>query len=174
MDLFEAIRERTSYRGNYLMDKVPYGDLKKIVQAGMDAPSGRNLQTTSFVVVDDENQLLEIAKIMPSRSVASAPAVIVAAFGEDDPDDIFSSEREDCAAAVQNMLLAITAMGYASCWIDGELKLEGRAEKISSLLHLPAGITAHVILPVGKAAASPKKRPKLSFEQRACRNHCGK
>ena len=86
-----------------------------------------------------KNQLLEIAKIMPSRLVASAPAVIVAAFGEDDPDDIFSSEREDCAAAVQNMLLAITAMGYASCWIDGELKLEGRAEKISSLLHLPAG-----------------------------------
>lgn len=172
MDLFEAIRERMSYRGKYLFDKVPYEDLKKIVQAGMDAPSGRNLQTTSFVVVDDENLLLEIAKIVPTGLVASAPALIVAAFGEDDPDDIFSSEREDCAAAVQNMLLAVTAMGYASCWIDGELKLDGRAEKISSLLRLPAGIKAHVLLPVGRAASSEKRRQKLSFEQRACRNRC--
>ncbi len=170
MELFEAIRQRASYRGDYLFDKIPFEDLQRIVQAGMDAPSGRNMQTTYFAVVDDESLLVEMRAILPSRPMRSAPAAIVVAFRVDDPEDIFASESEDCAAAVQNMLLAITALGYASCWVDGELKLEERAEKISRLLHLPPGMNAHVLLPVGKAAGDAKRPRKLTFGQRACHN----
>lgn len=169
MELFEAIRERASYRGEYLPDKVPFTDLEKIVRAGMAAPSGRNMQTTAFVIVDDEDLLSGIGRILPSQLTGSAPAMIVAAYGED-PDDFFASEREDCAAAVQNMLLAMTALGYASCWIDGEIRLRGRAEAIGMLLDLPEGITARVILPVGKAASAAKQPAKLGFDQRAYHN----
>ena len=172
MKLFEAIRQRASYRGEYLFDKVPFEDLKSIVRAGMDAPSGRNMQTTYFTVVDDETLMDELREIMPSRPLRSAPAAIIASFKVDDPDDLFSSEYEDCAAAVQNMLLAITALGYASCWIDGELKLSERAEKISAVLRLPSGMKAHVLLPVGRPAGKIKRPQKLTFEQRACRNRC--
>jgi nitroreductase len=170
MELFEAMQTRASYRGEYLMDRVPAEDMETIVRAGMAAPSGRNMQTTSFVIVDDESLLSEIGKILPSRLVASAPAIIAAAFREEDGEDIFASEREDCAAAVLNMLLAITALGYASCWIDGELKLEGRAEKLSALLRLPAGVQVRVLLPVGKPAAEIKRPRKLAFAQRTRKN----
>ena len=35
---------------------------------------------------------------------------------------------EDCAAAVANMLLAITAVGYATVWTDGALRREVEAK----------------------------------------------
>ncbi len=170
MELFEAIGMRGSYRGAYLYGKVPAEDLERIVQAGLDAPSGRNLQTTSFVIVDDESLLLEISRILPSRLVASAPAIIVAAYRDADADDEFSSEREDCAAAVQNMLLSITALGYASCWIDGEIRLNNKAEQISTLLGLPAGLQVRVLLPVGKAASEIKRPRRMTFSQRVRKN----
>ena len=37
MDLFEAIEKRSSYRLEYKVSAVPRDDLRKIMQAGLDA-----------------------------------------------------------------------------------------------------------------------------------------
>ena len=52
MNVFEAINKRHSYRGKYKPDPIPREDLIKIMQAGLDAPSGCNKQTTSLIAVD--------------------------------------------------------------------------------------------------------------------------
>ena len=39
MDLFDAIKERYSYRGSFKNTTISVDHLKKIVQAGLDAPS---------------------------------------------------------------------------------------------------------------------------------------
>ena len=49
MDVIEAIKTRHSYRGEYLPDPVPREDLVTIMEAGLAAPSGCNMQTTSLV-----------------------------------------------------------------------------------------------------------------------------
>ena len=49
MDVFEAIGKRYSYRGGFQPRAIPREDLSKIVQAGLQAPSGCNAQTTAFV-----------------------------------------------------------------------------------------------------------------------------
>lgn len=169
MELFDAIYKRTSYRGEYTSEKVPYEDLEKIAEAGMAAPSGCNLQTTSFYIVDDEALVIGIAGLLMSPAVKTAPALIVAAMNTGLTDD-FTFEKEDCAAAVENMLLAITALGYASCWIDGELLYEQKAEKISRILNMPEEQTPRVLLPVGKPASGCGRKPKLPFEQRTTHN----
>ena len=53
MNVIEAIHCRHSYRGKYKNIPVPKDDLIKIMQAGLDAPSGCNKQTTSLIAVDD-------------------------------------------------------------------------------------------------------------------------
>ena len=53
MELFESIRRRHSYRGPFRDQPVRRADPERIVEAGIRAPSGRNAQTTSFVIVDD-------------------------------------------------------------------------------------------------------------------------
>ena len=86
----------------------------------------------------------------------------------------FSFAAEDCAAAVENMLLAITALGYASVWLDGVLRTEDRAARIGRLLGVPTGRTIRILLPIGVPAEPGKQRERFSFDQRAWFNRYGR
>ena len=168
MQVFDAIGKRHSYRGGFIRKPIPREDLARIVQAGIQAPSGYNGQSTSFVIVDDESLLEKIAEIVPNEVVRGAPAVIVCfmdLLATSDKDFFFGAE--DYAAAVENMLLAMTDLGYASVWIDGALRREDRSERIRRLLGAPEGRQVRVILPLGIPSEQRKQKEKKEFGQRA-------
>ena len=135
MDVFEAIEKRHSYRGAFEQNAIPREDLKKMVQAGIQAPSGYNGQSTSFVIVDDGDLLRRISGIVGSKVIEQAPALIVCVM---DPDATIDKGLlfgvEDYGAAVENILLAVTAMGYATVWMDGVLRRENRARRVNGNL----------------------------------------
>lgn len=175
MDLFEAIRARHSYRGTYTSRSVPREDLRAIVETGIRAPSGHNAQTTSFVIVDDPDLLSRVVQgVGRAKSLADARALIAVVM---DPrpaagwDIAFGVE--DCAAAVENMLLAITALGYASVWIDGDLRKGDTAARIAGLLGIPEPLQVRVVLPVGVPADPETQRKKAPFTERAFWNRYG-
>jgi hypothetical protein len=64
-------------------------------------------------------------------------------------------------------LLAITGLGYASVWLDGVLRSEGRAQKIGEAIGLPASKKVQILLPVGVAQEYLPHREKLPFKERA-------
>jgi nitroreductase len=70
---------------------------------------------------------------------------------------------QDYSAAIENMLLAITELGYQSCWYEGHITDDDRiGDKIASVLNVPEGYDVVCILPVGKAADefhAPVKKP---------------
>ena len=174
MDLFDAISSRYSYRGEFSDVPVPRNDLEKIVQAGIQAPSACNEQVASFVVIDDPQLLRQVAEIVGKPVCATAKAMIVCVA---DPRPVYANfafPAEDCAAAVENMLLAITALGYASVWLDGVLRAEDRAARIARLLGVPSGRTVRILLPIGVPATPGHQRDKLPFDQRAWFNRHGK
>lgn len=76
-------------------------------------------------------------------------------------------EVEDYAASVENMLLAATALGYATVWMDGMTKAPAACAAIASLLHVPEGKTVRTILPLGVPAEVGEPKPRKSFEERA-------
>jgi len=173
MDLFEAIAKRYSHRAEFTAAPVPREDLVKIVLAGMRAPSAKNDQVASFVVVDDPAQIQAVAKILDRPVCYAAKALIVCVT---DPRPVFqdlSFAVEDCAAAVENMLLAITALGYASVWVQGALRLGDTAQRIGSLLGVPEGQQVQIVLPVGVPASVGAQAPRQAFEQRAWFNRWG-
>ncbi|MCI0499286.1 MAG: nitroreductase family protein [Planctomycetales bacterium] len=170
MDIFEAIKRRHSYRGGLKNQPIPRQDLQKIVQAGLDAPSGKNAQTTRFVIVDEPGLVGRIAQMHPVNKAMQQARAFIACVVDCQPEAIYegmSFAVEDCAAAVENMLLAITALGYASVWIDGWLRVEGRNETIGKLLGVPSGKIIRILLPIGVPAEEYKQPPKMPFEQRA-------
>jgi nitroreductase len=171
MEVFEAIKARHSYRGEFTDSPVPREDLKKIVQAGMEAPSGCNAQTTSFVIVDDLSVIKAIAGIVDKPVVRGAKAIIVCVVEHREIFKGMSFGVEDCSAAVENMLLAITALGYATVWIDGNIRGDDRAKKIAALLGIPADREVRIILPMGIPKEPVQAKEKLPFDQRACFNH---
>ncbi len=171
MELFKAIAKRHSYRGGFQKERIPREDLSKIVQAGIQAPSGKNAQTTEFVIIDDAEILRQLGKILDKKVVLEARAVIVCIIEEIPVFEGISFAVEDCAAAVENMLLAVTALEYATVWIDGVLRSEKRGERIARLLDLPAKKQVRIILPLGAPTEEGTQREKKPFEERAWFNH---
>jgi nitroreductase len=74
--------------------------------------------------------------------------------------------------AVENMLLAITALGYASVWLDGALREDGVGQAIDRLLGVPddPSIGARVLLPVGVPAAPGRQNSRKPWAERVCYN----
>jgi nitroreductase len=177
MELFEAISERYSYRGTFKNDPVPTKDLEKIVQAGLDAPSAGNRQTTQFVIIDNVDIIAKVKTAFADQPfVATAPAFI-AAIVDADPKPYreggYIFVLEDCSAAIENILLAITGLGYASVWLDGVLRGEGRAQKIGEAIDLPENKKVQILLPVGVPDEKLPHREKFAFKERVWFNRYG-
>ncbi|MGA2976522.1 MAG: nitroreductase family protein [Spirochaetia bacterium] len=174
MDVFKAIEARHSYRSGFSPTPVPRKDLERIVRAGIQAPSGYNAQTTSFVIVDEPALIKEMARIAENDVIAAAPAAVVCVMDprETEPGRLRCGV-EDYSAAVENMLLAVTALGYASVWIDGILREEERAARIGALLSVPRRQVVRAILPIGKPTEQGKQAEKKPFGERAWFNRFG-
>ncbi len=69
---------------------------------------------------------------------------------------------EDGAAAVQNMLLAATALGYGACWLEGYTLR--REDELKIMLRVPAEKRLMTLVPVGVPAEWPTKEKKTLAE----------
>ena len=168
MDLLELINSRHSYRGKFESTPVPREDLVKIMEAGLAAPSGCNKQTTSLIAVDDPAVLEKLRKVIDPPVGETAPAMIcvltqrIIAYR----DRCFAVQ--DYSAAIENMLLAITALGYQSCWYEGHVTDADRiGDQMAKILGVPDGYELICVLPVGVAMTEPAAPKKKSFEERA-------
>lgn len=168
MDMLTLISTRRSYRGKYLPTPIPREHLTAIMQAGLDAPSGCNKQTTSLIAVDDPEVLAKLRGVIDPPVAETAPAYIcvltkrIIAYR----DRCFSVQ--DYSAAIQNMLLAIVALGYQSCWYEGHITDADRiGEKMARILGVPEEYELVCLLPVGVAADPVRAPKKLDFAERA-------
>ncbi|MCR5613375.1 nitroreductase family protein [Treponema sp.] len=168
MNVLEAIKNRRSYRGKYKSEKIPREDLIKIMQAGLDAPSGCNKQTTSLVCVDEEDLLKQINAVIDPPVCETAPALICVLSQKINAYRDRCFAVQDYSAAIENMLLAIFDLGYQSCWIEGHITDKDRiCDKIAEILNVPDGYDLVCILPIGIAEGEPVLPKKKSFEERA-------
>lgn len=170
MDIFEAIKKRATYRGPYKNVEIPTEHLDKIVQAGIDAPSGCNAQTTSFIIVNDKSIMSKLATIIPKGGMDTATAAIVLLADRKPVYGKTTFYKEDYSAAVQNIYLAATALGYATCWLDGALRHDDIHLKISKVLGVPKDLLTCVLLPIGVPQNEVVHKEKKPFNQRACYN----
>lgn len=175
MNTMEAIRTRRSYRGKFKNTPVPREHLKQILEAGFHAPSGCNKQTTSFIAVDDPELMKQLHAVIDPPVGESAPAMVCVLTQK-----IFAYRDkafyiQDYAAAIENMLLAITELGYASCWIEGHITDVDRiGDKMARILDVPEEYELVCFLPVGIPAEECKAVKKRDFAQRAWINGFGK
>jgi len=142
MELFEAIAKRSSVRA-YVPCEVPEADLLRIVDAGRRAPSGGNRQPLEFLLLTGRDTLRALEKVQACFGSASAAVGLVA-----DPT-VSRWWLEDAAAAAENMLLALCALGYASVWVEGTLLKQ--EEFASNLLGVAAPKRLVILLPIGRA-----------------------
>jgi len=177
MNTFEAISKRYSYRGSYKSTPVPRDDLNKILEAGLTAPSGCNRQTTSLIGLDEPELISSISDLINKNGFKGTnPPAGICILTQKIPgyNDVYFY-IQDYSAAIQNMLLAITALGYASCWIEGQVTCSAETQKqISELLCIPAEYIVVGYLPVGIPEAEGKRPSYKAFNERAWFNRFGR
>ena len=168
MRTLDVINNRTSYRGKFENTVVPKKDLKKIIEAGMAAPSGCNKQTTSFIAVDDPELLAKLREVIKPAAAETAPAIIcvisqkIIAY----KDRCFNVQ--DYSAAIQNMLLAAVELGYQSCWYEGQITdTDAIGQKMAEILNVPNDYELVCFLPIGIASEPLKYVNKKPFTERA-------
>jgi nitroreductase len=150
MDALEAIRKRRSVR-KYTGAPIPREHLEIIVDAGRLAASGHNNQPWDFVVVTDR-AMIDRLKVA-SQWMEQAGAIIAVVL---DPESRWW--LEDGAAAVENMLIAATALGYGSCWLEGYTL--PREEEFKTLLGVPREKRLLTLVPIGVPVEWPAKDKK--------------
>ena len=68
---------------------------------------------------------------------------------------------QSVAAAIENMLLAIHALGYGSCWMTGPIVAQ---EAFERLLGFGKEKSIVALLPVGRPSENPSARPRRPLE----------
>ena len=150
MDTLEAIRTRRSIR-KYLDRRVPEELVQTLLAAAMQAPSARNQQPWYFVVIDDVAMLARIPEFMPNAAMAAEAPLAILVCGDLSLEESEGYWLVDCAAAVENVLLAAHALGLGAVWC-GVYPREARMDGLRQLVGLPKNVIAHSLVVLGYAA----------------------
>ena len=116
MELLDAILKRRSIR-RFTKDKINIEKIDILLKAAMSAPSAANRKPWEFYVITDEKILNELRSASKYTNYEASLAIIVCGNltkALDEPNT--SYWIQDCSAASENILLAVTDMNLGSVW----------------------------------------------------------
>jgi len=154
MDFFDVVKSRRSVR-KYSDQQVPRDVLERIVEAGINAPTGCNFQLKQYLIVDEPEMISRLRFV--SKAMTGAPAAIVL-LTEEKTTPYGEFWIQDASAAMENMLLAAVALGYAGCWIEGNIR--PHEDKLREILKVPESLRVWALTPIGKPGIDAKRPPK--------------
>ena len=145
--MLDVIYKRRSIR-KYQNKPVEEEKLNEVLKAAMYAPSGMNKQPWHFIVCKERKTLDEVQKIHPySSMLSSAPCCIIVA-GDTKMEHAKGSYIQDCAAAVENLLLAACALELGTCWL-GIYPDKTRQGQFKKLFNMPSDIEPLCVVALG-------------------------
>ena len=155
MDFFDVTEKRRSVR-KFTGDPIPKQDLEKIVNAARLAPNGSNKQLWTFIIITDRTTIERLSKAASWSEKAGAMIAVVV-------DPATKYWVEDGSAAIENILLAGTALGYGTCWLEGNIQPHEAEFKL--LLNIPEHLNLLSLVPVGVPVEWPESKTKKSLEE---------
>jgi nitroreductase len=188
-DLFSVIERQRAHR-RFSDDPLDDGTVERVLRAATFAPSAENKQPWEFVVVRDDAARQKIASIMqraweeyarefsaPRSSAsllahvddgmtggfATAPVFVVVAADVERTLDV--TVPSSIFPAVQNLLLAATALGLGSALTT----IATMSAELASLLGLPDHVKPVVVVPLGwpaKPLGPPVREPVAAHTHR--------
>ncbi|MFQ5516929.1 MAG: nitroreductase family protein [Acidimicrobiia bacterium] len=139
MNLYDHVRHLRAVR-NFLPEPIAQDQMEAILQAGRWTGSSKNLQNWAFVVIEEEEGRTALASAGRFSGPLIAAPLVVALVG------LPEGYEFDIGRAAQNMMLAASALGIASCPVT--LHMEDRA---AAMLRLPPDHTCRYAIAFGIA-----------------------
>lgn len=167
MELFETLLKRRSCR-SFLATEVKQVDIDKILHAAMSGPSACNYKPWEFYVVKNETALAELRKATKYSNINGKVAIVVCGnMSKTLPFDMKDYWIEDTSAAIENILLAATALGLGSLWC-GVYPQKRNIENVKNILNLKDNIIPLGIVYLGY----PEKQaePRDQYDEKCIHN----
>ena len=159
-----VIEARRSTRHFDTTKEIPDEDVRKIIRAGMYAPSAVNSQTWHFIVIRDKETLAKIPEVHPYCAFAKDSSFTVIVCSEPALEKIPGYWVQDCSAATENILLAATALGYGGTWC-GVYPYEERIAPLRKLFNIPENVIPMNVVPIGVPAKTTPKPERFKEER---------
>lgn len=154
MDFLEVIDKRHSVR-RYSDRPVERELLDAIVRIAQTAPSSRNSQSTSFVIIEDKDTIEALSQM---RDYGASPLrgahSVILVVGDTTKTDLWV---DNCAISATFIQLAVTSMDLVSCWVHINcrpcLKTEPEGDMaddyVSNLLGIKDGLHPYCAIAIG-------------------------
>jgi nitroreductase len=157
----QTIFTRRSIR-KYTDELVSEQQIKLLLEAAMAAPSGSNRKPWHFIVVTDRQRLDELAKSHSHGKMLFEAPLCIAVCG----DTTISPSYwvQDCSAATENLLLAVTALGLGAVWL-GVYPRENRLQPIRKILEVPENIIPLNLIAIGHPGEEKDARTQFDASQ---------
>ncbi len=166
METEKCIKLRRSAR-SYLKKEVDIDLVAEVIDAARYAPSSGNIQNWKFVLVKDEKTRNSIASICKDQAFVAKAPVIIVVYAEIKRIKILYGIRgealysiQNCAAAIQNMIIRAHDLGLATCWVG-----DFDEKKLNDVLGASGDIRPQAIITLGYASEHrpTKKQPLKNF-----------
>jgi nitroreductase len=161
MDLLEGLYTRRSIR-NYTNAPVTQEELRKIVEAGTMAPSGRNNQPWRFVTIRDKVLLRRLSTLTTYSHVIMQAAACIVVFIDKSAMYHEVKDHQSMGACHQNMLLAAHAMGLGAVWLGEILK---SAREVRELCRLSDVLELMAVIVLGHPAGTGGRADRKPVEE---------
>ena len=148
--MIEHILNRRSIR-RFTEQPVDEAQLELLLRAAMQAPSAKNEQPWEFLVVREQDTLLQLSQADPyAGAMKNAALAIVLLCRMDACGDTegVTFWQQDMAAAAENLLLAAQEMGLGAVWL-ALAPVKSRMDYVSRLFRLPENVVPFAMIPVG-------------------------
>lgn len=165
MDVFECVRTRRSIR-KYKDKPVEWDKIVTILEAGRFAPSAGNLQNTKFIVIKDQETRKKVSEAaLNQKWMIKAPIHIIVCSEPEKSKRFYGIRGErlytiqDCAAAIENMLLTAHSLGLGACWVGAY-----EEDALKRIINPPEQAVTHAIITIGYTDEQPVMPPKYRIE----------
>ena len=157
LDMFYKRRSIREFQANAM---ITDDQMETVLRAAMQAPSANNRQTWHFIVVDDRDKMDKITKVHAYSSMLKTAAACIVVVGETPAEGGSAYWQQDCAAATENMLLAIANLGLGGVWL-GVYPREERVKGIKEIFNIPDDKTPLCIVAIGVPAEKKQKEDRF-------------
>ncbi len=164
-DILDIIKGRRTVM-HFLPQFVSWDNIAKIIDAARHAPSSGNVQNWKFIIVAEPNLKHTVAKSAHEQYEIAQAGVLIVVCAEPEKAERYYGSRGDrfysvqnCAAAIQNMLLEAHSLGLGSRWVGAFDE-----EELKSILSIPEEVSPQAIVAIGYAHEIPPKPPKYPLE----------
>lgn len=163
----DLVEKRRSIR-KYTEEPLKTEEIELIINAGLKAPTAKNIDTVQLVVVQNKTTLKELSKFRETAAghlKNAACAVAVISDTELSPDH----NRQDACIAASFILLQAEDLDIGACWVNvyNKFDKDGKPadERIREILNIPQKYNVECVIALGYKNQIPSDKKEKNFKE---------